>query len=152
MKCPIDNIEMQNRIYEGTVEIDECPSCQGIWLDKGELEKIEQTRDNDYKKFLEEGMEARPFSDPRQSRGATISAALPMEDRNLTCPSCSMPMHQKEHGYFSKIMIDCCLNCEGIWLDQGELQDIEIFFERNKPAEEMSFWTALTIGFQGLFS
>ena len=152
MKCPIDNIEMHSRTYEGSVEIDECPSCQGIWLDKGELEKIEETREHKYGDFIKEGMDPRPFSDPSTVRGAAISADTPMPDRDLTCPSCRNPMYQKEHGYFSKIMIDCCLNCEGIWLDKGELQDIEIFFERHKPTQDLSFWTVLTNGLKGLLS
>ncbi len=39
MKCP--NCETVLKIAERyTVEIDYCPSCRGVWLDKGELDKI----------------------------------------------------------------------------------------------------------------
>ena len=39
MKCPICEIELL--IGEKTgIEIDYCPKCRGIWLDRGELEKI----------------------------------------------------------------------------------------------------------------
>jgi Zn-finger nucleic acid-binding protein len=39
MKCPIDSstLVMSNR--EG-IEIDYCPECRGVWLDRGELDKI----------------------------------------------------------------------------------------------------------------
>lgn len=39
MKCPIDDstLVMSNR--EG-IEIDYCPQCRGVWLDRGELDKI----------------------------------------------------------------------------------------------------------------
>lgn len=39
MNCPVDNnvLVMSNR--EG-VEIDYCPTCRGVWLDRGELDKI----------------------------------------------------------------------------------------------------------------
>jgi len=37
--CPNCKVEMQAVNREG-VEIDICTNCQGIWLDKGELEKI----------------------------------------------------------------------------------------------------------------
>lgn len=39
MNCPIDNtvLSMSNR---NGVEIDYCPSCRGVWLDRGELDKI----------------------------------------------------------------------------------------------------------------
>ena len=39
MKCPIDGAELVMAERQG-VEIDYCPSCRGIWLDRGELDKI----------------------------------------------------------------------------------------------------------------
>jgi uncharacterized protein len=39
MKCP--NCDQLLQITERQyVEIDYCPSCRGVWLDKGELDKI----------------------------------------------------------------------------------------------------------------
>ena len=40
MKCPVckeENLVMADR--QG-IEIDYCPSCRGVWLDRGELDKI----------------------------------------------------------------------------------------------------------------
>lgn len=39
MKCPIDGADLVMSERQG-VEIDYCPSCRGIWLDRGELDKI----------------------------------------------------------------------------------------------------------------
>ncbi len=39
MKCPIDNEPLVMTERSG-VEIDYCPTCRGIWLDRGELDKI----------------------------------------------------------------------------------------------------------------
>lgn len=39
MKCPIDGTELQMTERQG-VEIDYCPRCRGVWLDRGELDKI----------------------------------------------------------------------------------------------------------------
>jgi len=39
MKCPHCNVNLLMAEKQG-VEIDYCPECRGIWLDKGELEKI----------------------------------------------------------------------------------------------------------------
>lgn len=39
MKCPICNIELNMTERQG-VEIDYCPQCRGVWLDRGELDKI----------------------------------------------------------------------------------------------------------------
>ena len=37
--CPNCNTSMQN-VQRGGVELDMCPQCRGVWLDRGELEKI----------------------------------------------------------------------------------------------------------------
>jgi Zn-finger nucleic acid-binding protein len=39
MKCPVDGIELLMTTRSG-VEIDYCPTCRGIWLDRGELDKL----------------------------------------------------------------------------------------------------------------
>lgn len=39
MKCPIDNVDLQMTERSG-IEIDYCPTCRGVWLDRGELDKI----------------------------------------------------------------------------------------------------------------
>lgn len=41
MKCPNCNETLVMADRQG-VEIDYCPSCRGVWLDKGELDKILQ--------------------------------------------------------------------------------------------------------------
>ena len=39
MKCPSCTTELKIADRSG-VEIDYCPSCRGVWLDRGELDKI----------------------------------------------------------------------------------------------------------------
>ena len=39
MKCPVDGTELLMTERQG-VEIDYCPKCRGVWLDRGELDKI----------------------------------------------------------------------------------------------------------------
>ena len=39
MKCPIDGNQLVMTDRSG-VEIDYCPQCRGVWLDRGELDKI----------------------------------------------------------------------------------------------------------------
>lgn len=39
MLCPIDQTELVMTERQN-VEIDYCPKCRGIWLDRGELDKI----------------------------------------------------------------------------------------------------------------
>jgi uncharacterized protein len=40
MKCPVcTNVDLLMAERQG-VEIDYCPNCRGVWLDRGELDKI----------------------------------------------------------------------------------------------------------------
>jgi Zn-finger nucleic acid-binding protein len=39
MNCPNDNSELRMTERNG-VEVDYCPRCRGVWLDRGELDKI----------------------------------------------------------------------------------------------------------------
>ena len=39
MKCPIDSVDLLMSDRQG-IEIDYCPTCRGVWLDRGELDKI----------------------------------------------------------------------------------------------------------------
>ena len=39
MQCPIDKTDLVMAERSG-IEIDYCPKCRGVWLDRGELDKI----------------------------------------------------------------------------------------------------------------
>ncbi|MCZ4354163.1 zf-TFIIB domain-containing protein [Roseovarius aestuarii] len=39
MQCPVDGTQLVMTDRAG-VEIDYCPQCRGVWLDRGELDKI----------------------------------------------------------------------------------------------------------------
>ena len=57
MKCPRDGADLQERQYHHAV-VDVCPTCNGMWLDAGEVEIIG-------KSFKEEGSAHSVFSDLR---------------------------------------------------------------------------------------
>ncbi|MDQ6909340.1 MAG: zf-TFIIB domain-containing protein [Actinomycetota bacterium] len=39
MNCPVDGALLEMSARQG-VEIDYCPRCRGVWLDRGELDQI----------------------------------------------------------------------------------------------------------------
>ncbi|HEY0888586.1 MAG TPA: zf-TFIIB domain-containing protein [Nocardioides sp.] len=39
MQCPVDGATLTMSERSG-IEIDYCPTCRGVWLDRGELDKI----------------------------------------------------------------------------------------------------------------
>ncbi|MAT14900.1 MAG: hypothetical protein CMJ46_06470, partial [Planctomyces sp.] len=57
MKCPNCQRELVMSERSG-VEIDYCPECRGVWLDRGELDKI-----------IERSVGSAPPSDPDRSGG-----------------------------------------------------------------------------------
>ncbi len=56
--CPNDNGSMQSVTRSG-VEFDICPTCRGVWLDRGELEKLMEAA-------VEPLPDDRPHTQPRQ--------------------------------------------------------------------------------------
>jgi Zn-finger nucleic acid-binding protein len=39
MDCPVDGTQLMMSERQG-IEVDYCPKCRGVWLDRGELDKI----------------------------------------------------------------------------------------------------------------
>lgn len=46
MKCPVDDTDLVMSERQN-VEIDYCPKCRGVWLDRGELDKIIEKVENE---------------------------------------------------------------------------------------------------------
>ena len=46
MDCPIDGTTLLMSDRQG-IEIDYCPKCRGVWLDRGELDKLIERADRD---------------------------------------------------------------------------------------------------------
>lgn len=136
MKCPTDQTDLQHQTYEGEIEIDRCPSCDGVWLDQGELEKAQENLTADHSDSLARiGSVAQAYEFARQK------AKIPS-----SCPKCASQLQHEEYGYCSQILVDRCPNCLGIWLDAGELQALEVFFETQRAAAagaRQGFWASL---------
>ena len=67
MNCPVcnsTNLVMSDR--QG-IEIDYCPNCRGVWLDRGELDKIIE-RSMDAPSSQRSSNESRPY--PNQQRSS----------------------------------------------------------------------------------
>ena len=48
MLCPVDNETLLISERQG-IEIDYCPKCRGVWLDRGELDKLIQRDDDEWR-------------------------------------------------------------------------------------------------------
>lgn len=45
MNCPLCIDQTLDVTHHGGIEIDVCPKCRGIWLDRGELERLAKPQD-----------------------------------------------------------------------------------------------------------
>ncbi len=119
--CPRDGSTLLSQTYEAKIEVDACPACRGMWLDQGELEAIQDARENDYRKAL---------LDLPDSVSQSINQVAQIESAPIPCVACGTEMQTREYGYCSQIVIDTCPEGCGVWLDAGEIQALEKFFER----------------------
>lgn len=80
MKCPTCIVELKIVDRQG-VEIDYCPQCRGVWLDRGELDKIiersaavdfdddrDDRDDRNYRERSGESDESRRYSGEKRKR------------------------------------------------------------------------------------
>ena len=65
MNCPVDGNELRITERQG-IEIDYCPQCRGVWLDRGELDKvIERSAQTSYRSEVERPVQQPPSRDER---------------------------------------------------------------------------------------
>lgn len=67
LMCPNDNAAMQTMERSG-VQFDMCPTCRGVWLDRGELEKLMAAATEDGRAAAPPPQQAapQPWSQPQQ--------------------------------------------------------------------------------------
>jgi Zn-finger nucleic acid-binding protein len=117
--CPRCDLSL-NELTKVGVSVDICANCRGMWLDRGELEKL----------VIQVGERERKKGPAAQctetSTGiATRTAGLATRTRRegiLRCPRCATPLKEaRQDG----VRLDACGGCHGVWLDRGELERIK---------------------------
>jgi Zn-finger nucleic acid-binding protein len=89
--------------------VDKCEQCSGLFFDKGELGSIVHLIEL-YQKVpvSEDDIDSVPIEEHR---------------RIVRCPDDSKPMDPKD---IAGLTIDVCPECQGIWLDSGEITALKI--------------------------
>lgn len=91
MKCPVCPESKLTIADRQGIEIDYCPDCRGVWLDRGELDKI-----------IDRATSAMEAAQPQRSQ------PMPQQPMPQQAPPQPMPMgshkyHSKYHtGYYGK--------------------------------------------------
>ncbi len=68
MPCPVDGTQLVMSERQG-IEIDYCPSCRGVWLDRGELDKIIERSAADAPAPAAQPFAAAPYPADRHGHG-----------------------------------------------------------------------------------
>lgn len=110
MRCPACQRPL-SRLKAGTVLLDVChDGCGGIWFDRRELEKVNREH-------------ARP--DDRVVEVSRNPSVRVDEHAARPCPRCEkITLEQKLYSLGSGVLLDRCPECQGVWLDHGELDKI----------------------------
>jgi Zn-finger nucleic acid-binding protein len=107
MNCPTCKENAMITLELNQVEIDYCTACAGIWLDAGELEIL-----------LGEPQKAKMLLE-------SFKADAVVSENLRKCPICYKKMQKVKVGSKeSTVLIDRCVNGDGLWFDKGELKAI----------------------------
>lgn len=110
MKCPRDGTGLSKVRMMG-VELDKCHACDGIWFDRGELERLRDSGEAGVEETIEE-----TYGNPATTGGEVAGY--------MRCPSCGGRLLEFNYSWVQPVKVDRCDGCSGIWLDKGELAAI----------------------------
>jgi len=112
MNCPVCDNEMKT-VSIKNIEIDYCDTCQGLWCDKDELERLAM--------LGRASLESSPIA---KSLIKDMQDIRTQKKSVLLCPSCEAGLEKLNYSYESDIILETCKICNGIWVDDGELSEI----------------------------
>jgi Zn-finger nucleic acid-binding protein len=105
-RCADSNLQ---KVVVGTVELEECLHCGGLWVASQVFNKI---------------------CADREAQEATVAIKLPATSapephtvRYLKCPQCANLMNRFNFAHGSGVVIDKCAN-HGLWLDRDDLRRV----------------------------
>ncbi len=118
--CPACGADLARYRAYG-VEFEGCPRCKGIWLDAERLRRLKD-RESPSLRWLDdeiEGIESAHFTESDRS-----------------CPQCADQQMLSAAFGETKVIIDWCPSCRGIWLDSQEF--LQIMEHLKEELDEMS--------------
>ena len=121
MNCPSCRHLLTRTRYED-VNVFQCGKCRGHLVENHRVKTIERKLDKDLVALVGE-----------------IEAADGVDTVNkILCPRCRNRMMKKEIRAQRKFCVDECSNCDLVWLDGGELAEIQLAFGTNEQTVEVN--------------
>ena len=88
------------------VEVDRCPDCRGVWFDENELAQLTRLTTSELR-----SLQSQKVDESHNSKRGD-------------CPRDGEAMLRVISPRNESVVIDTCVKCGGIWLDDGELAKI----------------------------
>lgn len=118
MQCPVDNLSCDH-VQLGTVWVDVCPRCQGVWLEEAELPQLIF---HFTFPFLRSDGDLLAAWQQAEADGYTAAKDF-WQEATLGCPH-GHGLMKKHYVLGSTIGVDHCGTCRGFWLSGSELQAV----------------------------
>jgi Zn-finger nucleic acid-binding protein len=126
--CPVCTIDLTPRSL-AALAVQECEQCRGLWVPATNFDALVEHARTRGRERATDGLQL-----------AMPTHVLPgMRIAYRRCPACRQPMHRKNFGRVSGVVVDWC-RADGTWLDANELEQIATFvneggLERKAAAE-----------------
>lgn len=120
MNCPDCQSELKISELKG-INIHECLKCKGKWFERNELIQAKNKADDGLR-----WIDFEPFGKD--------AAKLSISTDGKQCPQCIKKMQSLTY-FQSKVIIDKCQSCEGVWLSHGELAKIILYLKKTINSE-----------------
>ena len=105
MNCPKCNAPTE-KVIHGSIEVDRCCECKGIWFDMLEAEHLKDI----------EGSDVIDTGDPKLAKKNN-------EMKHVKCPVCHGEMVGMVNPQQPHVWFESCPVCYGIFFDAGEFID-----------------------------
>ena len=119
MKCPNCNVELVQKKRDG-VEMEVCPSCEGMWLSRQELAQLED--------------EVFDFGD--DEKGSLMLGSAPATHK---CPQCGRSMRSFPYRFYD-LEMEFCEEQHGYWLEADEDKRVLNFMKKEEKTSVGRFW------------
>jgi Zn-finger nucleic acid-binding protein len=121
MDCPRCVLLLSGAEYEGE-EVHFCGTCWGYWLTRRQLDQIVAAVMYQFGERETVAIAETIDSHGDADRQGSEREAVP-------CPVCGVEMKKEKYTTNCPVQIDEC-DQHGIWLDTGEIKDLQVFIER----------------------
>ena len=119
MVCPLCKIGLEEAIFYN-IGVSFCPKCLGIFFEEDELRWAKDEKDENLNWLdIDLWKEKTKF---KIYRGIRL------------CPLCRLPLYEVYYGD-SRVIVDLCNLCQGIWLDRGEFKRIMEYLKKKGSYE-----------------